>query len=155
MGTPVADRRGMESTEALVTDVEVHSDPERVDWETLKQDLADDDFDNGRTAAELRTSFLNSHSVVFGDHEGRTIATARLLADGVCNAYLVDVWTRSEHRRRGVGTVLVRNLLDSVPGHHVALFTEAYPEFYEALGFREERIGMSLVVGEWLNRLSR
>lgn len=139
----------------MTEDVRVHSDLARVNWERLKQDLAADDFDNGRTAAELCTSFSNSHSVAFVEHEGRTIATARLLADGVCNAYLVDVWTKREHRRRGIGTVLVRHLLDRVPGHHVTLFTEAYPEFYEALGFREERIGMSLVAGEWLNRLSR
>jgi GNAT superfamily N-acetyltransferase len=80
------------------------------------------------------------------------ISTARLLADGVCNAWLVDVWTSSAHRRQGIGSAIVRRLLERVPGHHVALFTEEQAAFYRRLGFEEERAGMSLVVGSWLNR---
>jgi hypothetical protein len=34
----------------------------------------------------------------------------------------------------------------------VALFTEDHAAFYRWLGFEEERTGMSLVVGTWLNR---
>src|SRR5258707_3877288 len=34
-----------------------------------------------------------------GDH---LVGMARLLSDGVCNAYLVDVWTLSSYRRRGI-----------------------------------------------------
>jgi len=65
---------------------------------------------------------------------------------------LVDVWTASAHRRRGLGTAVVRRLLERVPGHHVALFTEDRAQFYRGLGFEEEQTGMSLVVGTWLNR---
>ena len=49
------------------------------------------------------------------------VGTARLLSDGVCNTYLVDVWTRSTHRRQGVATAMVRDLMDRVPGQHIAL----------------------------------
>jgi predicted GNAT family acetyltransferase len=80
------------------------------------------------------------------------ISTARLLADGVCNAWLVDVWTVSAHRRQGIGSAVVRRLVERVPGHHVALFTEHHSDFYRGLGFDEERTGMSQVVGTWLNR---
>ena len=80
------------------------------------------------------------------------ISTARLLADGVCNAWLVDVWTASAHRRQRIGSAVVRRLVERVPGHHVALFTEHHADFYRGLGFEEERTGMSLVVGSWLNR---
>jgi GNAT superfamily N-acetyltransferase len=124
----------------------------RVDWSALKTDLAADDFDNGRTPEELHRSFAKSYSVVIAWAENRVVGTARLLADGVCNAYLVDVWTASQHRRKGIGTNMVRRLLDSVPGHHVGLFTEEYAGFYRSLGFEEEDVGMSLVVGLWLNR---
>jgi ribosomal protein S18 acetylase RimI-like enzyme len=123
-----------------------------VDWNALKADLAADDFDNGRTPDELEGSFANSYSVVIAWADNRVVGTARLLADGVCNGYLVDVWTASEHRRKGIGTTMVRRLLDSIPGHHVGLFTEERPDFYRSLGFEEEHVGMSLVVGRWLNR---
>jgi len=123
-----------------------------VDWGRLKEDLKADRFDNGRTPDELRRSFEASRFVVFAWDGDRIVGTARLLTDGVCNAYLVDVWTLSAYRRRGIGRALVERLLASVPGHHVVLFTEREAHFYEGLGFREERVGMSKVVGTWLNR---
>ena len=47
---------------------------------------------------------------------------------------------------------MIARLLEQVPGQHVALFTERHPELYESLGFEEERVGMSKVVGTWLRR---
>jgi GNAT superfamily N-acetyltransferase len=123
-----------------------------VDWSRVKSDLAEDDFDNLRTPAELKRSFGNSHAVVIAWASGRVVGTARLLADGVCNAYLIDVWTQSSHRRRGVGTTMVKMLLETVPGHHVGLFTEECEPFYRNLGFDREQGGMSRVVGRWLER---
>ena len=32
---------------------------------------------------------------------------ARLLSDGVCNAYLVDVWTMSVYRRQGIASRMI------------------------------------------------
>jgi GNAT superfamily N-acetyltransferase len=123
-----------------------------VDWADLKADLAADDFDNGRTPEELERSFATSHSVVIAWDRGRVVGTGRLLADGVCNAYLVDLWTASSHRRKGIGGTMVARLLETVPGHHVGLFTEDHAAFYYSLGFREEHTGMSMVVGVWLGR---
>ena len=94
---------------------------EGIDWTTLKSLLTEDDFDNGRTPEQLRISFENSHSVCFVTHGGRTIAKARLISDGVCNAYLVDVWTYTPYRRRGVASEMIRQLLERVPGQHVYL----------------------------------
>ena len=134
-------------------DVHFSSDLQGVDWDALNSRLADDHFDNGRTPDELRRSFAASQFVVIAwTHHGDVVGTARLLADGVCNAYLVDVWTDSRHRRQGIGSEMVARLMDAVPGHHIALFTEEYPDFYRSLGFEEERVGMSAVAGMWLNR---
>jgi GNAT superfamily N-acetyltransferase len=114
--------------------------------------LSADHFNNGRTPEELRRSFENSYATAIVGGRSEVVATARLLADGVCNAWLVDVWTASFNRRQGIGSAVVRRLLERVPGHHVALFTEEHADFYRRLGFEEERTGMSLVVGSWLNR---
>lgn len=75
---------------------------------------------------------------------------ARLLSDGVCNAYLVDVWTASSHRRRGAGRAMVQALCDAVPGQHVGLQTDEAEAFYAALGFRRQPEFMSRVSGRWL-----
>lgn len=123
-----------------------------VDWTSVKRDLAADDFDNLRTPDELETSFANSQAVAIAWSGMHVVGTARMLADGVCNAYLIDVWTLSSHRRRGIGSTMVWTLLDTVPGRHVGLFTEEHEAFYRSLGFGLERGGMSRVVGRWLGR---
>jgi GNAT superfamily N-acetyltransferase len=130
----------------------VRDDLAGIDWDALDQALTADSFNNGRTPVELRRSFENSFATAIVGGGKEVIATARLLADGVCNSFLVDVWTATVHRRQGIGSAMVRRLLERVPGHHVALFTEHQEDFYRNLGFEEERTGMSLVVGSWLNR---
>jgi ribosomal protein S18 acetylase RimI-like enzyme len=79
------------------------------------------------------------------------VGMARLLSDGVCNAYLLDVWTHSAHRRQGIGSRLVRQLMDHVPGQHVGLQTDEAESFYLALGFGYQPHFMSAVAGGWLD----
>ena len=122
-----------------------------VDWDRAKADLAADAFDNGRSAAALRRSFERSDHVAMARDGDRVVGMARLLSDGVCNAYLLDVWTASDHRRRGIASHLVRQLLDEVPGQHVGLQTDDAPGFYEGLGFRPQPEFLSTVVGRWLD----
>ena len=121
-----------------------------VDWEQLKRQLAADSFDNGRTPDELRRSFANSAVTVMAWSGDRVIGKARALSDGVCNAYVVDVWTESAYRRRGIARTMMTMLLSRLPGQHVYLFTDDACDFYRGLGFREQDIGMGMVVGEWL-----
>ena len=67
-----------------------------IDWAQAKADLAADDFDNGRSPGALRASFERSQHVVIARDGDRVVGMARLLSDGVCNAYLLDVWTRGD-----------------------------------------------------------
>lgn len=131
-------------------EVFVTSDVDQVDWKQAKKDLADDDFDNGRSAATLRLSFEQSQHVAFAWIGRRLVGMARMLSDGVCNSYLLDVWTASSVRRRGVASKMVEYLLERVPGEHVGLQTDDAVEFYRSLGFQAQPHFMSLVVGEWL-----
>ena len=124
-----------------------------VDWEQLKADLLADDFDNGRTPDELRRSFENSAVVAFARDGDRIIGKARALSDGVCNAYVVDVWTHSDYRRRGIASRLMRLLEEQLDGQHIYLFTDDAEGFYHTLGYRRQGVGMSVVVGRWLGRL--
>jgi GNAT superfamily N-acetyltransferase len=136
-----------------VADIEFSLSTDGVDWARLKTALVADDFDNMRTLEEYRRSHENSHAVIFGYCDGEFVANGRILSDGVCNAYLVDIWTASPYRRRGIGREVVNRLVATVPGQHVGLFTEDMDAFYETLGFRPQRGGMSRVVGKWLGRV--
>jgi GNAT superfamily N-acetyltransferase len=131
--------------------IEISESTAGVDWVALKDALRRDEFDNGRTPEQYRVSHECSHAVVFARDDGEYVGNGRILSDGVCNAYLVDIWVATAHRRRGLGGELVHRLLTTVPGQHVALLTDDRAEFYESLGFRIERDALSLVNGEWLN----
>jgi predicted GNAT family acetyltransferase len=125
-----------------------------INWEQLTADLQADDFDNGRTPDELCRSFENSAVVAFAWLDGRVIGKARALSDGVCNAYVVDVWTHSDYRRHGIATRLMRLLEENLDGQHIYLFTDDAEVFYHNLGYRRQGVGMSMVVGKWLRRFN-
>jgi ribosomal protein S18 acetylase RimI-like enzyme len=122
-----------------------------IDWTQAKADLAADDFDNGRSADALRRSFEHSQHVALARDGDRVVGMARLLSDGVCNAYLVDVWTASAYRRRGIASSMVRLLLAAVPGQHVGLQTEDETDFYPSLGFQPQPEFWRTIVGTWLD----
>jgi GNAT superfamily N-acetyltransferase len=121
-----------------------------VDWAALKAVLHADDFDNGRTPAQLAASFHNSLAVI-AYVDDQIIGTARALSDGVCNAYIVDVWTYTPYRRRGVARAMLERLLARLRGQHVFLWTDDAVAFYAQLGFeRSPAVGMEMVSGTWL-----
>jgi ribosomal protein S18 acetylase RimI-like enzyme len=131
--------------------VTIDSTLDGIDWDEAKADLAADDFDNGRTAEALHRSFAQSQHVAIAREGGRVVGMARLLSDGVCNAYLVDVWTVSSHRRRGIASAMIENLAEQVPGQHIGLQTDDAQAFYRSLGFRPQPEFWSRVSGSWLD----
>jgi predicted GNAT family acetyltransferase len=136
--------------------VRVDGSLDGVNWAQAKADLAADDFDNGRSPQALRASFEHSQHVAIAHDGDRVVGMARLLSDGVCNAYLLDVWTMSAYRRQGIGSAMVKLLMDCVPGQHVGLQTDDAQAFYASLGYRHQPAFMSAIVGEWLaNEASR
>jgi ribosomal protein S18 acetylase RimI-like enzyme len=122
-----------------------------VDWVQAKADLVADSFDNGRSPEALRRSFEQSQHVAIARDGERVIGMARLLSDGVCNAYLLDVWTASAYRRQGIASSMMRLLMEQVPGQHIGLQTDGAQVFYESQGFKQQPEFWSLVVGTWLD----
>ena len=120
--------------------------PEGIDWEQAKADLGADRFDNGRSPEALRRSFENSQHVAFARDGHRVVGMARMLSDGVGNAYVVDVWTKSQYRRRGIASTLMRMLADAVPGQHIGLQTDDAQDFYRSLGYAPQPEFWSRVV---------
>jgi predicted GNAT family acetyltransferase len=122
-----------------------------VDWEEIKAKVAIDDFDNGRTPEQLKASFENSFATCIAYEGEQIIGKARALSDQVCNAYIVDVWTYSPYRGRGIASQILNLLMEKLRGQHIYLFTDQHTvDFYKHLGFKEWGIGLGRVVGEWL-----
>jgi ribosomal protein S18 acetylase RimI-like enzyme len=131
--------------------VRVDDSLDGIDWARVKADLAADAFDNGRSPEALRRSFERAQHVAIARDGDRVVGTARALSDGVCNAYVVDVWTASSHRRQGIATRLLELLVDALQGQHVGLQTDGAQALYRSLGFRPQPEFLSLVSGRWLD----
>jgi GNAT superfamily N-acetyltransferase len=132
--------------------VQFRDDLTGIDWAALKHDLAADAFDNGRSPEALRRSFEASALVAIAWQDGRVVGTARALTDGVCNACIIDVWTRADLRRRGIARRMMQKLMARLKGQHVALFSSDAEAFYRELEFKNEAGGLSKVVGRWLEQ---
>ena len=131
--------------------IRIDSSLDGIDWAAVRADLVADAFDNGRSPTALRRSFEQSQHVAIARDGERVVGTARLLSEGVCNAYVVDVWTASSHRRQGIAAQMLRLLIAAVPGQHVGLQTDDAQELYKAVGFEPQPEFWSLVSGRWLD----
>lgn len=123
-----------------------------VNWKQLRDYLIEDEFHNGRSLAQYEASFKNSHTVVLAyDDENNIVGTARALSDGVCNAYVVDVWTYTPYRKQGIATAMMKRLFANLQGQHVFLWTDDAQGLYKSLNMREDKsTPFSTVVGNWL-----
>lgn len=122
-----------------------------VNWDEIKNKVAEDDFDNGRTPEQLKKSFENSFATCITYDGDQIIGKARVLSNGVCNAYIVDVWIYTPHRHQGIASQMLKQLMEKLHGQHVYLFTDKDTvPFYKQLGFKEWVTGLGCVVGEWL-----
>ncbi|MFQ4146682.1 GNAT family N-acetyltransferase [Chlorogloeopsis sp. ULAP02] len=125
---------------------------ENVDWEEMKATLSQDNFDNGRSPKQLQESFANSYRTCIAYAGDRIVGTARVLSDGVCNGYIVDVWTFTPYRHQGIASTMMEILLAELPGQHICLFTDDAINFYKKIGFSEKETCLQMVVGKWLNK---
>ena len=69
--------------------------------------------------------------------DGRQVGFCRAATDGVAYVYLADVYVLSEHRGRGLGVELVREMVDNGPYAHLKWFlhTADAHELYGRFGF--------------------
>ena len=134
----------------MTEEIQYKSNLKNVDWQEMKKLLEIDRFDNGRTPMQLQKSFENSYASVIAYAGNSIIGTARVLSDGVCNGYIVDVWTLTKYRRQGIASNMIKILMEQLKGQHIYLFADEAIDLYIKLGFQPQPTGLGKVVGEWL-----
>lgn len=68
-----------------------------------------------RDAEGLERAVRGSQDLVTAWEGGALVGLARAITDGASILYLQDVLVSPEHRRKGIGSVLVRDLLERHP----------------------------------------
>ncbi len=101
------------------------------------------------SAENLQEAIRQSWFLVTAYDQNRLVGTGRVISDGVFHALIVDVIVKPECQRRGLGTAIMRRLLERCRAAHICdvqLFcARGKVPFYSQLGFiarSEEAPGM-------------
>jgi ribosomal protein S18 acetylase RimI-like enzyme len=118
--------------------LELDDDPARIDVGAVHDYLANESYwAKGRTRDVVERLVREAQRVV-GLYEGdRQVGFARAFSDGVSLVYLADVYILPEYRGRGLGTELVREIVENgqLSGVRWILHTRDAHGLYEKVGF--------------------
>lgn len=93
------------------SDVEISTDPARIDIGLVHRYLSTSYWAPGRSRAIVERSI--QHSLCFGAyHGGQQVGFGRVVTDFAVFAYLADIFVVPEFQRRGIGKALVRAMMD-------------------------------------------
>ena len=114
----------------------VSTDPARVDLDTVVGFLSSSYWAEGRPHDVQAAANGGSRCYSVLDDDGRQVGFARAVTDGATFAYVADVFVVPEHRGRGLGTLLVRCVMDDLaPVERVMLGTRDAHGLYAKVGF--------------------
>lgn len=92
-----------------------------------------------------KTAFENSHTVIFVFDEDKLIGFGRAISDGAYQAAIYDVAVLPEYQGKGVGKLIVENIINNIPQCNFILYAApGKDKFYEKLNFRKMKTGMAL-----------
>ena len=116
---------------------ELDDDPARVDVDAVHAFLTEAYWSEGRSRETMEHLVRGAQRVVGLYHDGAQIGFCRALSDDASIAYLADVYVLPEHRGRGLGDELVREMVDNGPYAHLRwlLQTRDAHGLYRRIGF--------------------
>ncbi len=122
----------------LADGYELDDDRDRVDVAAVHAFLTEHAYWARGRPRERQERLVRESSRVLGLYRaGEQVGFARAVSDGNSIAYLADVYVLPEHRGRGLGLELVREMVERGPFAHVRwiLHTEDGHGLYAKLGF--------------------
>src|SRR5437764_13906122 len=122
----------------LSSGIELDDDPARGDVAAVHDFLSNPAYwATGRPREIVERTVREASRVVGLYADGRQIGFARAFTDGVAAVYLADVYVVPEFRSRGLGTALVREMVEGSPWPRLKwlLHTRDAHELYRRVGF--------------------
>jgi len=130
----------------------VSTDPGRLDVDLIHGWLSTDAYwALGRTReAQVRAMAASTTYGVYRVTDGRQVALARVVTDGVVFAYLCDVYVDRPERGTGLGTWLVESVVADLRAagvKRITLRTADAHGLYAKLGFRDSEPAIWMELG--------
>lgn len=94
---------------------ELDDDPARVDVDAVHAFLTRSYWAEGRPRETVERLVRGAQRVVGLYHDGRQVGFCRAVSDDASVTYLADVYVLPEHRGRGLGAELVREMIENGP----------------------------------------
>jgi GNAT superfamily N-acetyltransferase len=118
---------------------ELDDDRERVDVDAVHAYISQAYWAMGRPRTEVERLVGEAQRVVGLYKDGEQVGFCRAASDGMSFAYLADVYVLEEHRGRGLGLELVREMVENGPyaSKRWLLHTRDMHRLYAKLGFGE------------------
>ena len=124
----------------LADNVVLDDDPAHVDVDAVHEFLANESYWATGRPRELVERLIREADRVVGLYDGdRQIGFARAFTDGATLVYLADVYVLPDHRGRGLGVELVREMIENglYADLRWSLHTRDAHGLYRRFGFRE------------------
>ncbi|HEY1369915.1 MAG TPA: GNAT family N-acetyltransferase [Gaiellaceae bacterium] len=116
---------------------ELDDDPGRIDVDAVHAYLTSSYWAKGRTRETVERLVRSAQRVVGLYLNGAQVGFCRAVSDDASLTYLADVYVLPEHRGRGLGVELVREMIDNGPyaERRWLLHTRDAHELYRRFGF--------------------
>jgi GNAT superfamily N-acetyltransferase len=92
-----------------------------------------------------RKAFETSHTSVFVYNCEQLVGFGRAISDDAYQAAVYDMAVDPEYQGQGIGTTILKHILQRLPHCNVILYAAVGKEgFYKTMGFRRMKTGMAL-----------
>jgi GNAT superfamily N-acetyltransferase len=92
-----------------------------------------------------RKAFENSHASVFVYDDEQLVGFGRAISDDAYQAAVYDMAVVPEYQEQGIGTSIMKHILQRLPHCNVILYAAVGKEgFYKKMGLRGMKTGMAL-----------
>jgi len=127
-------------------DIHLSADTKGVSWAELARVFELAPFGKKRDPEKIELAFRNSQLKLFAFKQNRLIGAGRALSDGVWRAAIYAVVVLPEYQGRGIGSMIIRHLVESANVDVIMLYVVPGKEaFYERFGFRKMKTAMAIM----------
>lgn len=126
--------------------VRLSTESDGIDWAELSELYRRAPLGAAKAPDKLRLAFTNSPLKVFAFDGEVLVGAGRALSDGVWRAAIYDVAVLPEYQRLGIGSRIIRHLVDAAAVDVVMLFAAPGKEaLYKKFGFRKMSAAMAIM----------
>ncbi|MBE5871947.1 MAG: GNAT family N-acetyltransferase [Lachnospiraceae bacterium] len=128
--------------------IEIITTTEGIDFEQVTKILNDYGLSTFDVITQKKV-FENSYAMVFLREGKKIVGMGRAISDGICQAAFYNLALHPDYCKRGLGPIIMQELLKQVEGCNVIFYTHPkWVELYKHWGFKHMKTGFARYIDE-------